>query len=390
MVSVLVFIVFQHNFLERETHKHFASLFSLLGRIETMQTYAVVKADDDNVADFADDRRQSEGVELTQLEGGVGRLTRAPTFSPHIPDNAPTVLTFSNITVTTKNAKKSVLLDDCSGSITGGFWAVMGASGGGKTTLLSTLSLRLDAHYMDITGEFRLNGREYSRSVLKEMSAYVMQDDLLHSELTVYETLWYAAQLRMRADTNEERLKRIDEVLGLMGIGHCRDVIIGDTRKKGISGGERKRVSVAIELLNHPKLLFLDEPTSGLDSTTAFSVAKALKHLAAIGECTVLCTIHQPMPKIFRLFDNLILMKKGKIVYQGQAMKSILWLEVIGAPCPRNVNLADHLLNVISPNSADHAEKLDESTVMAHVPVDLFLGECFFSHAKISFVISCF
>jgi ABC-type multidrug transport system ATPase subunit len=319
----------------------------------------------------------TQDVELTHMESGFNR-DRAPTFSPHIPENAPTVLTFSNITVTTKTAKKTVLLDDCSGSITGGFWAIMGASGGGKTTLLSTLSLRLDTNYMDIQGEFRLNGREYSRSVLKEMSAYVMQDDLLHAELTVYETLWYAAQLRMRAYTNEERTKRIDEVLSMMGISHCRDVIIGDTRRKGISGGERKRVSVAIELLNHPKLLFLDEPTSGLDSTTAFSVTKALKHLASIGECTVLCTIHQPMPKIFRLFDNLILMKKGSIVYQGQAMKSIKWLDVVGSPCPSNMNLADHLINVVTPNSTEHSQKLDETTVMDNVPVNLLLGkDCF-------------
>jgi ABC-type multidrug transport system ATPase subunit len=328
-------------------------------------SYSVVQRED------SDSHEVSKVVELTELES-VER-GRAPTFSPAVPDNAPTVMTFTNITVTTK-AKKNVILDDCSGSITGGFWAIMGASGSGKTTLLSTLSLRLDSTYVDITGEFRLNGREYSRSVLKEMSAYVMQDDLLHAELTVYETLWYSAQLRMRGYSQEERLKRIDEVLVLMGIDHCRDVIIGDTRKKGISGGERKRVSVAIELLNHPKLLFLDEPTSGLDSTTAFSVTKALKHLTAIGECTVLCTIHQPMPKIFRLFDNLILMKKGKIVYQGQAMKSLKWLDVIGSPCPKSANLADHLLNVVSPTSEDYGEKVDHNTAFTHLPVDLTLG----------------
>jgi ATP-binding cassette subfamily G (WHITE) protein 2 len=139
----------------------------------------------------------------------------------------------------------------------------MGASGGGKTTLLSTLSLRLDTNYMDITGEIRLNGREYSRQMLKTMSAYVMQDDLLHAELTVWETLSYSSQLRMPAViTNEQRKERVEEVFALMGIGHCRDTIIGDTQRKGVSGGERKRVSVAIELLNHPKLIFLDEPVN--------------------------------------------------------------------------------------------------------------------------------
>ncbi len=335
-----------------------------------MTSYAVVNTREESEIG----KEQVSDASFVDPEEGSARV-RAVTYSPEAPGNAPTILSFSNITVTTKNAKKAVLLDDCSGSITGGFWAIMGASGGGKTTLLSTLSLRLDTKYMDITGEFRLNGREYSRAVLKEMSAYVMQDDLLHAELTVYETLYYSAQLRMRGYTTEERLHRIEEVLELMGINHRRDVIIGDTRRKGISGGERKRVCVAIELLNHPKLLFLDEPTSGLDSTTAFSVTKALKHLAEIGECTVLCTIHQPMPKIFRLFDNLILMKKGKIVYQGQAMKSVRWLEVINAPCPANMNLADHLLNVITPHDSEFSKKLLEESTLIHVPVDLHLGK---------------
>jgi ATP-binding cassette subfamily G (WHITE) protein 2 len=162
----------------------------------------------------------------------------------------------------------------------------MGASGGGKTTLLSALSLRLDTKKMNITGDFRLNGREYSKSVLKAMSAYVMQDDLLHAELTVAETVSYAAKLRLAGKcTKAERIARENHVIELMGVGHVRDVIIGDTRRKGISGGERKRVCVAIELLTQPKLLFLDEPTSGLDSTTAFDVCSALKNLSGDHLC---------------------------------------------------------------------------------------------------------
>ncbi len=299
---------------------------------------------------------------------------RAPTYTPAAPDNAPTVLTFSNITVTTKTANKKTLLDDVSGSITGGFWAIMGASGGGKTTLLSTLSLRLDTNYMDITGEFRLNGREYSRHDLKAMSAYVMQDDLLHAELTVYETLHYAAQLRMGSyATSDERKSRIEEVMTLMGISNCRDVIIGDSRHKGISGGERKRVSVAMELLNRPKLLFLDEPTSGLDSTTALLVCEALKRLSQLGECTVICTIHQPQPKIFELFDNLILMKKGTIVYQGPAFKTEAFLQKLGFPLPDDMAIADHLLDVISPTNED-GEVLDNERDKKVIPVNLSLG----------------
>jgi ATP-binding cassette subfamily G (WHITE) protein 2 len=250
----------------------------------------------------------------------------------------------------------------------------MGASGGGKTTLLSTLSLRLDTNFMDIAGEIRLNGREYSKSTLKSMSAYVMQDDLLHAELTVMETLQYAQKLRMdQKYSNEERQERVKQVLDLMGITHCSDVIIGNTRKKGISGGERKRVCIAIELLNHPKLMFLDEPTSGLDSSTALSVSEALKKLSEIGECTVVCTIHQPQPKIFNLFDNLILMKKGKVVYQGSAQKVDRFINEIGVPCPPDVNIADHLLDLISPVNAV-GDRVDEHQRGLFVPVDLSLG----------------
>lgn len=319
-------------------------------------------------------RSTAQSYEMVNIAEETINRERSPTYSPAVPDNSPTVLTFSNITVTTRKKPHKVLLKSVSGSITGGFWAIMGGSGGGKTTLLSTLSLRLDTTFMNIEGEFRLNGREYSRSTLKAMSAYVMQDDLLHAELTVQETLNYAARLRMgSAVTHQQRQARIDEVLRLLGISHTRNVIIGNTRRKGISGGERKRVSVAIELLNRPKLVFLDEPTSGLDSTTALSVCEALKNLTTVGECTVVTTIHQPQPKIFALFDNLMLMKQGSLIYQGSASKVDRYLEHLGFPCPPDMSIADHLLDVISPHN-EHGEVITEDANKHVVPVNLSLG----------------
>lgn len=297
---------------------------------------------------------------------------RAPTFSPHAPDNAPTILTFDKIKVTSKK-NSSVILNNVSGTITGGFWAIMGSSGSGKTTLLSTLSLRLDRVYMSIEGDMRLNGKEYTTTLLKQISAYVMQDDVVMAELTVQETLKYASYLRLPSTfTLEEREERVNQVLKMMGIEHCRDIIIGDTRRKGISGGERKRLCIAIELLSKPKLLFLDEPTSGLDSSTSLSICRALKHLALSGECTVVCTIHQPQQKIFELFDNLILMKLGSIIYQGAAHKSLDYFNAIGKPVPQGENPADHILNVITPSPSEH-DKHDEHKFI--VPIDLTLGE---------------
>eukprot|EP00981_Chlorochromonas_danica_P000564 scaffold131_cov174-Ochromonas_danica.AAC.1 len=212
------------------------------------------------------------------------------------------------------------------------------------------------------------------------MSAYVMQDDLLHAELTVYETLSYAAQLRMPSGTTaEERRNRIDEVMDLMGIAHCRNVIIGNTRRKGISGGERKRVSVAMELLNRPKLIFLDEPTSGLDSSTALNVCTALRNLTTVGECTVVCTIHQPQPKIFYLFDNLILMKKGHIVFQGSIQKVDKFLSHLGFPCPEDANVADHLLDVVAPSHEEASQALHEQRMIPPVNLSLGLEKPFYS-----------
>jgi len=222
----------------------------------------------------------------------------------------------------------------------------MGSSGSGKTTFLSALSKRLD---MKVTGQLHLNGVNYTRHDLKSMSGYVMQDDLLCANFTVEETLSYTSHLRMPANsTAAERKIREQYVMKLMGIYNCRNVPVGDTRNKGISGGERKRLCIAMELLMKPSLLFLDEPTSGLDSATALSVLATLKQLSARGECTVVSTIHQPQSKIYSLFDNLILMRKGHMVYQGAADKALLFFESCGFPCPPLTNPADHIISVLS------------------------------------------
>ena len=205
------------------------------------------------------------------------------------------------------------------------------------------------------------------------MSGYVMQDDLVHAMLTVHETLMYTAALRLPAGTEfQERLRRCDECLKTMGIEYCRDVIVGDSRNKGISGGERKRLCVAMELITRPKLLFLDEPTSGLDSTTALSLMNTMKDLCTRGECTVVCTIHQPQTKIFHLIDNLLLMKKGEIVYQGACGKSELYFAQAGYPCPDKMNPADHMLDCVTLGNYD--EKEPANVPKMHVPLNMDFG----------------
>lgn len=204
------------------------------------------------------------------------------------------------------------------------------------------------------TGDFKINGFTYDKRFLKSISGYVMQDDLLHSHFTVLETLMYTAELRLPCGTSYEVCaKRVEEVIKAVDIEHCKDVTVGDTRHKGISGGERKRLCIAMELLTKPKLLFLDEPTSGLDSANAYAVVNVLKDIVRSGDCTVICTIHQPQSKIFNLFDDLILMKSGQIAYQGKAIDAINYFEKKGFPFPPLTNPADHLIDILAENKSN-------------------------------------
>lgn len=168
----------------------------------------------------------------------------------------------------------------------------------------------------------RLNGAPYDNAELKRIAGYVMQDDLLNEYLTVEETLMYTAELRLpRTLTSEERRERVEDVLKDLGLTHARNDLVGIQSKRGISGSERKRLCVGMQLLNRPLLLFLDEPTTGLDSVTALDLLYIL-HALAHGKSeqkavTIVCSIHQPQAKIFNLFDSIVLLKAGHIIYQG-------------------------------------------------------------------------
>ena len=337
-------------------------------------------------------RRPDDGLELADvdIESGDSRATVLAysavdaAHAPVAPGNRQFVLSFEDLKVETTPSSSSsslgkalslcqkivigrksstsagdgrpkVLIDSINGAITGGFWAVMGPSGSGKTTLLSSLSLRLDARKTRMAGKLKLNGLPYSRAHLKAVSGYVMQDDLVHSHLTVEETLLYSAELRVGGAARTEGgygsiLQRVREVIGLVQIEHCKDVVVGDTRRKGISGGERKRLCIAMELLSKPQLLFLDEPTSGLDSANALSLCKLLRRLSKSRGVTVVCTIHQPQAKIFKLFDNLILMRSGCVVYQGNAKTAVRYFCDRGYPLPEGSSPADHLIDILQPD----------------------------------------
>lgn len=223
------------------------------------------------------------------------------------------------------DAGRRRLLQDVSLTVfPGELVGIMGPSGAGKTTLLRTLN----GYTPPAVGEVLYNGKDLYAHYrqLSGRLGYVPQDDILHHELTVRQVLSYGARLRLpsacRAAVLNERFAEVVRQLGLKG---TEDVFIGAPGQRGISGGQRKRVNLALELLTDPLMLFLDEPTSGLSSEEALSVMRLLRELADSGK-TVILTLHQPSLEAFRLLDNLALLSRdansiqpGKLVYYGPA-----------------------------------------------------------------------
>lgn len=267
----------------------------------------------------------------------------------------PLNLAWKNLTVETPNHKK--LLNHVSGEVSSCLMAIMGPSGSGKTTLMNVLANRVRG--VKITGEIRLDGMEVTSNLLKKVSGYVMQDDLLFEHLTVEETMNYAAGMRLPKEMSpDEKKKRVDSALSQLGLDGCRDTVVGGATVKGISGGERKRLCVGMELITHPKILFLDEPTSGLDSSTSLSLITSLGELVKIRNCTILCTIHQPQSKIFNIFNRVLVMSKGNVVAMGTREEVLEQYNRAGYPCPEFTNPADHILDVITPLGVEDKEKV--------------------------------
>ncbi|KAJ8024417.1 Protein white [Holothuria leucospilota] len=226
--------------------------------------------------------------------------------------------------------------------------AIMGSSGAGKTTLLHTLNSRL--HGLQVTGgSILLNGQPIGVSVAK-ISGYVQQEDMCMPCLTVKEHLIFQARLRMDPDIPEKtRLRRVDEVIRALSLIKCANSLIGNPERglKSISGGERRRLSFASELLTNPPLLFCDEPTSGLDSFMAQNVVEKLRGLASEGR-TILTTIHQPSSEVFQQFDRILLLSNGKTVFLGKVKDALTFLSTLGYDSPKNYNPADFMVETLA------------------------------------------
>ncbi|KAF9921317.1 hypothetical protein FBU30_008696 [Linnemannia zychae] len=248
--------------------------------------------------------------------------------------------------------------------ITGRTCAVMGPSGAGKTTFLSILAGKV----AKTNGSIKVNGKEQTLSLWKKLIGFVPQEDVMLSDLTVREILMHSARMRqpVHMSHNEKRLKVL-EVIQFLGLGHIMDNPIGDVETRGISGGERKRVNIGMELVASPSILFLDEPTSGLDSATSLEVCKLLKKIAQEQFLTVAAVVHSPSPHAFNQFDDLILLGPGgRLVYSGPRDEAAHYFESIGYPVPGDESPADFFISLAagrvikSPRAPDYESQDDD------------------------------
>ncbi|MED6201788.1 hypothetical protein PIB30_098536 [Stylosanthes scabra] len=282
--------------------------------------------------------------------------------------NLPVLLKFCDVVYKTnvekegfinKKVEENTILKGVSGIVKPGeILAMLGPSGSGKTTLLTALGGRLGGK---LYGNITYNGKPFSNA-MKRLTGFVTQDDVLYPHLTVTETLIFTALLRLPSSrfTKEEKIMHAKNVIAQLGLTECKDSIIGGPILRGVSGGERKRVSIGQELLMNPSLLLLDEPTSGLDSTTAQRIVSTLSELAIDGEKTIVMTIHQPSSRIYYMFHKVLLLSEGNLVYFGMGSEAIKYFSSINFAPPMAMNPSDFLLDLANgiytgqPNE-DHA-----------------------------------
>jgi ABC-type multidrug transport system ATPase subunit len=276
-------------------------------------------------------------------------------------DHKPAALMFENVAY---NLNGKQILSGISGAVhPGELMAIMGASGAGKTTFLDILARKnkLGA----TSGDFYLNGEKVRDEEFKSVIGFVDQDDTLLPTLTVHETILDSALLRLpREMSRTSKEQKVEDVERQLGIYHIRNQKIGsEETSRGISGGEKRRVGIACELVTSPSILFLDEPTSGLDAFNAFNVVECLVNLVKNYNRTVVVTIHQPRSNIVALFDRLLLLAKGRTVYSGPFENCQPYFDNIGYTCPPGFNIADYLIDLTMHASASNRSTDDDSSM---------------------------
>ncbi|KAM7155342.1 broad substrate specificity ATP-binding cassette transporter ABCG2 isoform 2-T2 [Molossus nigricans] len=254
----------------------------------------------------------------------------------------------SGFLLSRKTIEKEILMN-INGIMRPGLNAILGPTGGGKSSLLDILAAR--KHPQGLSGDVLINGAPRPAN-FKCNSGYVVQDDVVMGTLTVRENLQFSAALRLPSTmTNHEKNERINTIIQELGLAKVADSKVGTQFIRGVSGGERKRTSIGMELITDPSILFLDEPTTGLDSSTANAVLSLLKRMSKQGR-TIIFSIHQPRYSIFKLFDSLTLLASGRLMFHGPAQEALGYFASAGHHCEPYNNPADFFLDVINGDSS--------------------------------------
>ena len=294
-------------------------------------------------------------------------------------DSKKVEITFENLSVSvpvkgpskrTAVEQRKVILKGVTGKVQPSrLMAMMGSSGAGKTTLLDVLAGNTQAG-VKVEGQLNVNGAPRRLREFRQTSCYVLQSDVLLSSATVRESIATSALLKLPSTVSkEDKLKRVEDIVRELGLVSCANTLIGDEVLgiKGISGGQKRRVSIGVELVKDPAAIFLDEPTSGLDSEVAVHLVELLGKMCAKGR-TVALTIHQPNSLITSQFVDFLLLADGKLAYGGPWEDAVAFFNRAGLKCPQFMNPSDYFIHVVD----DHLDALvDQQEASKKLSVDV-------------------
>ena len=279
---------------------------------------------------------------------------------------------FENIKLTLKqkgNKPDRTILD---GSLKGKaspgrMLAIMGPSGSGKSSLIHAIAGRIEENKkITLSGDRYINHQKLSGDSMLP-AAFIEQEVNFFPHMTVKETLDFRVELKLGSKLNKaDRDDVVSNLIDMLGLQSSENTIVGNSKVRGLSGGERKRLSIACELISSPPVIILDEPTSGLDSYQAGQVTKSLRKLADSGK-TIIAVIHQPSQNVFSMFDDLLLISEGNLMYYGEVKQVRSYLQNLGYPCSNDTGTAEFVLDCISRTNGGINEQEKSAERISHI-----------------------